>query len=156
MRRFPEAVVWYGLLIATLIFDPQPAFGQAFISSLTGLVTDPSGGAVPNATVRIKSVATGEERQAVTSAVDVIQQLGEVTQRVEIAGRISVGSWQQVLAGAPRPGSCELQDLGRENQAQPPGTDNWVDLPIELHGMVTLQDDASELSDSTEPGASEE
>ena len=63
MRIIFAAVVSRALLIAILIFAPHPAFGQAFTSSLTGLVTDPSGGAVPNATVRIKSVATSEERQ---------------------------------------------------------------------------------------------
>jgi hypothetical protein len=125
MRMFLAASVLCGLSIATLFFVPQPAFSQAFTSSLTGLVTDPSGGAVPNAAVRIKSVATSEERQAATgadgrytfsqllpgdyeltaesagfkahfqrgitlkasqsAAVDVALQLGEVTQRVEIA-----------------------------------------------------------------------
>lgn len=46
------------LLIAALVVAPQPLFGQAFTANLTGVVSDPSGGAVPNATVRVKSVAT--------------------------------------------------------------------------------------------------
>jgi hypothetical protein len=112
-------------LILVLLVAAQAAFPQAFTSSLTGLITDPSGGAVPNATVRLKNTATSEERASASSAdgrytfsqllpgeyelaaeapgfkahaqkgillkalqsaaVDVTLQLGEVSQRVEIA-----------------------------------------------------------------------
>jgi hypothetical protein len=43
-------------------------FGQAFTGSLTGLVTDPTGAAIPSATVKITNTATGETRQTQTGA----------------------------------------------------------------------------------------
>ncbi|MBL8218781.1 MAG: carboxypeptidase regulatory-like domain-containing protein [Bryobacterales bacterium] len=43
------------------------AFSQTFTASLTGLVTDPSAGAVPGATVKLRNTATSEERTSTTS-----------------------------------------------------------------------------------------
>lgn len=43
------------------------AFSQTFTASLTGLITDPSGGAVAGVTVKLRNTATSEERNASTS-----------------------------------------------------------------------------------------
>jgi outer membrane receptor protein involved in Fe transport len=43
------------------------AFGQAETGQITGAVVDPSGGAIPNATVTVKSVGTGATRTSKTS-----------------------------------------------------------------------------------------
>ncbi|MBI4876561.1 MAG: TonB-dependent receptor, partial [Acidobacteria bacterium] len=114
---------FFVLVAAALL--PQACFGQAFTASLTGLVTDPTGGVVTGATMKLKNTATAEERQAKTgdegrytfsqllpgvyeltgeaqgfrtfvqrninlqasrsAALNVTFQLGDLTQRVEIA-----------------------------------------------------------------------
>lgn len=53
-------------LAAVLLAGTAPCFGQAFTANLTGLVSDPSGAAIPGATVKITNTATGETRQTQT------------------------------------------------------------------------------------------
>ncbi|MFN3322791.1 MAG: carboxypeptidase regulatory-like domain-containing protein [Bryobacteraceae bacterium] len=48
--------------------SPQPALGQAFTATLSGVVVDPNDSAIPGATVRIKNQATSDTRQATTGA----------------------------------------------------------------------------------------
>jgi hypothetical protein len=43
------------------------AFGQSDLANVSGVVTDPSGSAVPNAKVQLKSQATGQTREANTN-----------------------------------------------------------------------------------------
>jgi hypothetical protein len=99
--------------------------GQTYTANLTGVVSDPSGGAVPGVAVKLENVATSEKRETVTggegrftfsqllpgayelqaeatgfkavvqrniiltagqfAAVNVSLQLGELSQRVEVA-----------------------------------------------------------------------
>ncbi len=54
------------LLLAGMAVDPL--FGQTTSSEILGLVTDPSAAAIPGARVRVTRVATGEARNAMTSA----------------------------------------------------------------------------------------
>ena len=57
-----------GLLVMFAVMAPS-LMAQSLISGdLTGTVTDPSGAVVPNATVTLKSDATGETRTATTNA----------------------------------------------------------------------------------------
>ena len=48
-----------------------PAFGQGGAGELTGLVTDPTGAVVSNATVTLTNPATGEKRTAATSGAGI-------------------------------------------------------------------------------------
>jgi hypothetical protein len=57
-RRIPTIVL-------SLLFIPVTCFAQT--AQLTGLVSDPSGTAVPNATVEIRNVATGVAGETVTN-----------------------------------------------------------------------------------------
>ena len=58
------------LSLATLaiLFFCTVAFAQFELGSLVGVVSDPSGSVIPNASVQIKSLATDVVRQTVTSA----------------------------------------------------------------------------------------
>src|SRR5208282_4407101 len=57
MRRLP--VVALLLIVGTMVLSSVPsAFGQAVTGSITGYVTDPSGAAIPNATVTATAVLT--------------------------------------------------------------------------------------------------
>ncbi|MBM3736323.1 MAG: TonB-dependent receptor [Acidobacteria bacterium] len=111
-----------------LLLMAAAAHGQIFTANLTGLVTDPTGGAVPGVTVKVTNTATNESRTTTTgsegrytfsqllpgsyalfaqttgfkaftqtgitlqasqsAAVDVALQVGEVTQRVEVAATV--------------------------------------------------------------------
>ena len=63
MKRAAIVVgVWIGLMLAI------PAFGQNVTGSISGTVTDSSGGAVAQAQIQVKNATTGELRQAVTSS----------------------------------------------------------------------------------------
>ena len=55
-------------LAATIWLLPTPAAAQALYGSLTGVIADSSGAAVPGATVAIKNEDTGLELTAVTDA----------------------------------------------------------------------------------------
>ena len=68
MKRFKSFYALMALLLATCLMAPT-AFGQSLVSGdLVGTVTDPSGAVVSNATVTLKSNATGETRTTTTSS----------------------------------------------------------------------------------------
>ena len=82
-----RVTAFVGLLLATAT---QPAFGQAFTGTITGVVTDPNGAAIPHAKLQVRNEATGEVR-AVTGGGDglyVVSQLPPATYEVsaEIQG----------------------------------------------------------------------
>jgi len=56
---------WIPAIVLSLLFIPVACFAQT--AQLTGLVSDPSGTAVPNATVEIRNVATGVAGETVTN-----------------------------------------------------------------------------------------
>jgi hypothetical protein len=64
-RCLSFAAAW--LLGLLLVLGAQPAWGQA-TTSLRGVVTDPSGAAVPNAQVTLTNTATNTVRTAVTGS----------------------------------------------------------------------------------------
>src|SRR5262245_30444314 len=53
--------VWIGALFAAAAL-----LSQTFTANLTGVVTDPAGGAIPEATVRLENTATHERREVKT------------------------------------------------------------------------------------------
>ncbi len=53
------------LLIACSI---KPAFAQAPVGTISGVVADESGAVIPNATVKIRNKATGAERDLISNA----------------------------------------------------------------------------------------
>src|SRR2546430_10050710 len=59
-RYFSLALATFFLLVSCAVVG----FGQAETGQIKGKVTDPNGAVVPNATVTVKSVATGAERTA--------------------------------------------------------------------------------------------
>ena len=54
------------LIMMVFVFS-APVMAQATTGSVAGTVTDPNGGVVPGATVTVKSDATGEQKQFVTT-----------------------------------------------------------------------------------------
>ncbi|HEY3938064.1 MAG TPA: carboxypeptidase regulatory-like domain-containing protein [Bryobacteraceae bacterium] len=62
-RYFIWLCAAFGVMIGAL-----PGFGQVFTATVTGLVTDPSGAAVPNATLSIINNGTHEKRTTSTGA----------------------------------------------------------------------------------------
>ena len=57
---------WFGSLLLVLLTISGAAFSQAASTSLQGTVTDPSGGAIPDATVVLSNNESKTERTAVT------------------------------------------------------------------------------------------
>jgi len=54
----------YGLLLATAFFLCISAFAQSDLGTITGIVKDPSGASIPNASVVVRNEGTGTERKA--------------------------------------------------------------------------------------------
>ena len=59
---FPAALAVFALMTAL------PSMAQVFTASLSGLVTDPTGAGVPNASVKIRNVETNDVRQTQTGS----------------------------------------------------------------------------------------
>lgn len=60
--------IWSAVLIAALTLTTIPIFSQAISGDLVGTVTDPTGAAVPNATVTATNTGTGVKTSGVTNA----------------------------------------------------------------------------------------
>ena len=56
------------VLLALIVLFSIPCSGQTTFGSITGVVTDPTGSVVPDATVTVTNEATGTARKVVTSA----------------------------------------------------------------------------------------
>jgi hypothetical protein len=67
-RQYVPRLLCLGILIA-FVFATGVSFAQSIISGdISGVVTDPSGAAIPNVSVTLNSKSTGETRTATTSA----------------------------------------------------------------------------------------
>ena len=81
---------WYGLAVAALLCMalvmsfPPSARGQATFGNITGTVTDPAGGAVPNAQVTISDLERGGNVQTTTN------DSGNYTQTHLLAGQYKI------------------------------------------------------------------
>lgn len=65
---FPALLGAVMMAAVLLSLTPPCAYGQIIQGSMTGLVTDPTGAAVPDAQVTIMNTATGHQRNAKTNA----------------------------------------------------------------------------------------
>src|SRR5262245_50175813 len=76
--------------VAVLLLPVALALSQTGSTEITGLVTDPTGAAVPGAKIRITRVTTGESRSAVTDSageyIFTLIEIGEYTVNCERQG----------------------------------------------------------------------
>ena len=66
LRRMPMKKVKICLLSLLVLFVTTIAFSQGETGQINGTVTDPNGAVIPNATVTVRSVATGQTRSVQT------------------------------------------------------------------------------------------
>src|ERR1700759_3914985 len=57
-----------GICALALTLSSPATFGQVFTATLTGVVTDPSSGAIPKASVSLTNTATNEQRSTTAGA----------------------------------------------------------------------------------------
>lgn len=113
-----------GLLVASLI--PRTLRAQSWNSHLEGLITDPSGGVIPQAQVTLKSIASGQVRQTQTD------QQGFYTFPL-----MPVGAYDLTVA-APGFATRTVSSLSLQV-----GQPDRVDLTLQLpRGQAVLQVDA--------------
>src|SRR6185437_562797 len=65
--KFLSKILYVCLASAVLAMFSGIAFAQSDLGTINGTVRDPSGAAVPNATVTVKNQANGSERSATTN-----------------------------------------------------------------------------------------
>ncbi len=157
------------LLITFFAFALSPAWAQTITGSITGTVTDPAGGVVPNATVTARNVNTNITTENTTNAagvynllvlpvgpstvpgtatgfktaglapfplsvnqtarVDVVMQVGTITESVEVSA----------AAPAMQTESAQTGDVISSNQAitLPLNGRNFVSLTLLVPGSIT-------------------
>ena len=60
LKSFPKLMMVIAICLGTLLFGASsPAWAQQAAGSITGTVLDPSGGAIPNATVTVRDADRG-------------------------------------------------------------------------------------------------
>src|SRR5580698_8676300 len=85
------------LMLSTAFASLTPAHGQVLYGSITGIVTDASNAAIPNATVTATNQANGETRTVTTggSGEYLIQNLEAGPYTVEVKPFASFGGYVQ-------------------------------------------------------------
>src|SRR5690349_2613058 len=66
-HRAARAIARFLLIFCALVLFMTPLYAQKITGTISGVVTDPTGAVVANATVTITNVATGLARTATTS-----------------------------------------------------------------------------------------
>ncbi|HMJ21080.1 MAG TPA: carboxypeptidase-like regulatory domain-containing protein, partial [Terriglobales bacterium] len=59
--------VCYALFLCSLLIGGRPLLAQGIFATLTGVVSDPSGGVVPNAKITLRDAVSGSTRNTVTN-----------------------------------------------------------------------------------------
>ena len=77
------AAVWLLLVVAFVAFGSQMLYAQA-VAGITGTVTDPSGGVIPNVAVTIRNNATGVVQTTTTSSAGVYAVSGLIPGRYTV------------------------------------------------------------------------
>lgn len=68
-RAHPQKNAFYlALTLALCLFASMAVCGQAFMTSLSGVVTDATGGVVPGISIELKNAATGDVRETLTAS----------------------------------------------------------------------------------------
>jgi hypothetical protein len=118
--------------LLSLAFSAFAAFAQTFTGTITGVVTDPNGAAVPSASVRVKNEATQDVRQAQTGTdgLFVVSQLQPGTYEVSVEMK---GFRRSVQTGA----SLRVNQTLELNVALQLGE---VSQTVEVSAGVTLLD----------------
>ncbi len=59
--------VFCAIIVCALFMGAYPAFAQGIFATLTGVVSDPTGGVVPNAKITLRDSASGSTRDTTTN-----------------------------------------------------------------------------------------
>src|SRR5271154_6842910 len=68
MKRVMQLCPLLGVVLLIACSITRPAFAQAPVGTISGVVADESGAIIPNATVKIRNKATGAERELTSNA----------------------------------------------------------------------------------------
>ncbi|HLY15849.1 MAG TPA: carboxypeptidase regulatory-like domain-containing protein [Bryobacteraceae bacterium] len=120
LSKLRVTLLRFGLLATLLVFCAASVFGQAETSQITGTVYDPSGAAIPNATITVKSVDTGTVRELTTS-----------TNGTYLATDLLPGNY---LVSATAPGFVQLQ----QRITLTVGAKQAVDMHLEVGKASTV------------------
>ena len=130
-------------LIVTIFGTASDLRAQVAGATMSGTVTDPSGALVPNATLLIKNVATGIERQIITDASGVYNapnlQPGTYEVTVSAAGfAMAVRGGVTLNVGAQQLLNFTLKVGEVSQRIEVPGEELPVELASsEISGVVT-------------------
>src|SRR5437763_6308373 len=121
-RRFLrfEALLALTAMFLLLVVGSQAAFAQATIQagSIQGVITDPSGAVVPNATVTIANKATGQTKNLTTNSAGTYNSgpipPGEYTVRASGQGFATAELPTMVSLGNITPGNIKLGVAGTQ------------------------------------------
>ena len=119
------------LLLAGL-FTSLPAYAQTITGDIAGDVTDSTGAVVPNASISVQSVATGQTRTAVTSGSGnyrvPLLPIGSYNVTATASGFKTFVQKVEVLAGGIAHADFKLQLGARTETVEVEGTAPLVDL----------------------------
>src|SRR5580658_3592523 len=68
MKRVMQLCPLLGVVLLIAFSISRPAFAQAPVGTISGVVADETGAVIPNASVKIRNKATGAERELISNA----------------------------------------------------------------------------------------
>ena len=118
--RFAKIATFIAAFLALSILLSTQVSAQSFRGSIRGVITDPSGGVLPNAKVTAKNIATGLQREAISGpdGAYVIAELpaGEYTVTAQAAQLSPAAQNVQVNVGLDTAANFDLTSLQKVTQ----------------------------------------
>ena len=148
--------VWHAVVLCALMVGIHPTFAQGIFATLTGVVSDSSGGVVPNAKITLRDSTSGSTRDTVTNGEGYYTFASVPVGRYELT--VEAGNFRQYKASDIDLGGGEKRNINVQLQVGAAGETVQVNaeniaLAVTDSGEKSFSLETKELENFTQVGS---